>query len=534
LNIFNKIRHSHILKRQSVTEATLIIIVITFLSKIIGYAREVLVANYFGATAQTDAFLIAMLVPAMILGLVAGGLQVVIIPIYTEHKRKDPQNARIFINQIFFITVLFLSVISIVMFIFPAFFIKAVAYGFKGDRLSLAVYFMRFLVIFGFFNVLVGFLTGLYQAEKQFLYPATLGLIGNSFIPLSLFLLHSPLGINSWTVGELAFSSFLFFGLFIVLFFRRNFFRALQLNSIDWSAMRHFGALLLPIIATSGIGTINRIVDKTIASSLAAGSIAVLNFAQKVYLIPLGLFAVPLAIAVYPTFSSLATEKNHKGYAETFKQSMSFMIYVIIPISVIFITLSQPIVRILFQHGAFDVNATTVTAFAVSMYSLGLFALAANGLLVRGFFSFQDTKTPLYLSIIVVTINIIGNLTLSRILGAGGIALATAIAATTGLFLYAYALRKKQYIKELRYLPILKEGIKIIAISLFIGFLSISLKPYINASPNFIISVVRFTLVLLLLTAVYIPLTYLFKSYGYSIFISRLKGFISRLFSLSK
>ena len=214
MNIFNKIRHSRILKKQSVTEATLIIIVITFLSKIVGYAREVLVANYFGATAQTDAFLIAMLVPAMILGLIAGGLQVVIIPIYTERKKQDPQKARIFVNQVFFVTVLFLSVISIIMFIFPAFFIKAVAYGFKGDRLILAVYFMRFLVIFGFFNVLVGFLTGLYHAEKQFLYPAILGLIGNSLIPLSLFFLHSSLGMNSWTVGELAISSFLFFSLY--------------------------------------------------------------------------------------------------------------------------------------------------------------------------------------------------------------------------------------------------------------------------------------------------------------------------------
>lgn len=528
MKVVSKIRHSRILNRQSITEATLIIVVVTFLSKIVGYAREVLVANYFGATAQTDAFLIAMLVPSMLLGLVAGGLQTVIIPVYTERKKQNPQNARIFINQVFLITVLFLFLISVVMFIFPTFFIKTVAYGFESDRLSLAVYFMRFLVIFGFFTVLTGFFTGLYQAEKQFLYPAILGLIGNSFIPISLFLLHSPLGINSWTVGELAFSSFLFFGLFIVLFLRRNFFKMFQLNSIDWGALRHFGALLIPIIAGSGIGIINQIVDKTIASSLSAGSIAVLNFAQRVYLIPLGLFAAPLSVAVYPTFSSLATGKNYKSYAETFVQSMSFMIYVMIPISVIFITLSQPIVKILFQHGAFTQSDANVTAFAVSMYSFGLFAMAANYILWRSFYSFQDTKTPLYLGIVVVTINIIGNLTLSRILKAPGIALTTAIAATTGLFLYAYALRKKQYIKGLHYAPLLKEGIKITAISTFIGFISILLKPYINASPNFLTSVLRFALVLILFTIAYVPLTYLFKSYGYFIFTSRLKGFILR------
>ena len=528
MKIFSRIRHSRILKRQSISEAALIITIITFLSKIVGYAREVLVAYYFGATAQTDAFLIAFLVPSMVLGLIAGGLQVVIIPVYTEKKKKDPAIARLFVNQIFFITGVSLFALSIVMYLFPTFFIKIVAYGFKGNRLTLATYFMRYLIIFGFFNIFIGFFTGIYQTEKQFLYPAVVGLIGNCLVPVSLVLLTPMIGINSWTVGEIAFSTFAFLALFIVLRTRKGFFKAFALKHIDWKEMRYFGALLFPIILTSSLATINRIVDRTVASSLAFGSIAILNFAQKIYLIPIGLLATSLNVSVYPTFSSFATEKNHKGYATVFQQSIIFTMFIMLPISAAFIALSQPIVKILFQHGAFTQSATTVTAFAVSMYSIGLFVLAANDLLRRAFFSFKDTKTPLYLSAIIVAINIAGNLILSRFFGVGGIALATTIAATFGFFLYIYALRKKHYIQGMSYRPIIKEGFKIISISFFTGIIAFLLKNYIN-SATLLSMILRFVLVSLFLTVIYLLLTYLFHSQGFALFSNYVKKFLHKL-----
>jgi putative peptidoglycan lipid II flippase len=519
----------HILKKQSVSEATIIIIVMTFLSKVVGYFREMLVANYFGATTQTDAFLIAMIIPSMVLGLIGISLQIAVIPVYIEKKKKSLKNGQIFINQIFIISFIILVCLSFVLFVFPTFFIKFIAYGFKEERLYLAAHFMRYLIVFGFFNVLGYFLMGIYQSEKQFLYPAVVVFIGNSLIPLSLFLFISYIGINSWIVGEISFALFTFFALFFVLWWKRGFFRYLNISNIDWYELRLFGVLLLPIIFTSGIDELNQIVDKVIASSLVGGSIAIQNFANRIYLIPLGVIGLSVVTAVYPKFSYLAAERDHKNYVDNFRKTIIFIMYLMIPISTIFVILSQPIVRILFQHGAFDIKATKITAFTLSMYSIGLFFLAANEFLRRIFFSFKDTKSILNLTSIIVAINIVLSVTLSRILGVGGIALATSIAATIGFFLYNYALKKRGYIKGITYTPLLKELVKILSISLFIGLLSAIFSPFINDASTFIFSFLRFLLVILILVGVYLFLSFIFKLDGYNMFVFYIKKIFSKI-----
>ena len=171
---FKRLEGLRILRRQSVSEAAIILVVITFLSKIIGYLRTVLVAYYFGATAQVDAFVVAMLIPSMVLGIIAGGLQTAIIPVYTEKRHEDVHRAKVFVNQIFAMNLIVLAAISVLMFLFPTTFVKIVAYGFKGQRLTLASYFMRFLIVYGFLNVFLGFFRGIFQAEKQFLFPCLL------------------------------------------------------------------------------------------------------------------------------------------------------------------------------------------------------------------------------------------------------------------------------------------------------------------------------------------------------------------------
>lgn len=525
---FKKIRNLRILHWQSVSEAAVILAIITFLSKIIGYIREVLVAYYFGATAQTDAFLIAFVLPSMVLGLVAGGLQVVIIPIYSEKKKKSPDQARLFVNQVFFVVSVFFLILSVVMYLFPFFFIKIVAYGFKGNRLDMAAHFMRYLIVFGFFNVFIGFFTGLYQTEKQFLYPAIIGLVGNCFVPISLITLTPFLGINSWTVGEISFSFFGFFALFIVLLTKRGFFKSFLLKHIDWPEIRHFAELLLPIIFASSLFTVNNIVDKTVASSLVIGSIATLTFAQKIYRIPIGLLSMPLNISVYPTLSSLASEKNYRRYVVVFQQSIIFTMFIMIPISTIFIVFSQTIVKILFQHGAFTQSATRMTSFAVSMYSLSLFFIAANDLLKRVFFSFKDTKTPLYLSIIIVSMNIVGDLILSTFFGVGGIALATSIAVVIGFFLYLIALGVKNRINGMQYKPIVKEASKIIFISFIIGLIAYFSKEFVNKGSGLLIEISCFTLVFLFLAAVYLFLAYSFHSIGFDLTLTYIKKFLQK------
>lgn len=530
MNILNRIKNSRILRMQRISEATLIIASLTLISKLIGYLREALAANYFGASAEMDAFVIAMLIPTMVFGLIAaGGLQTIIIPIYIEKKKIDPEKARIFVNQIFFIASVLLAILSVLLFTFPEFFIKLVAYGFTGQRLVLAARFTRYLIALGFFSIFTGFLTGLFQTEKQFLYPAIIMLLGNMLIPLSLVLLHNKIGINSYTIGQIVASGVTFFGLFLFMFFKRGFFKKYSLKSVDWLEIKHFGGLLVPIMFVSGLSFINQIVDKTISSSLTTGSIAILNWAQLVYALPVGLLSTSLSTAIYPTFSLLAVEKNYSGYEKTFNKTISLLAYIMIPITFIFILLSEPIVRILFQHGAFTQADTNTTAFTVSMYSLGLFIYSANDIMTRIFFSFKDTKVPLYRSLVMVGLNIVGNLTLSRILGTAGIALSTSISSSIGFLMYANMLKRRNYIKGLSFRNILKEIFKVLIASISVIILAYFLKPYIMNASSFLTIIGRFLVALIPILACYVFISFILKLEGFKTLSGYATSFIKRM-----
>ena len=530
MKFFKRLANSRILRWQTVSESALILTVITFLSKIIGYLRTVLVAYYFGTSAQVDAFVVAMLIPSLVFGIIAGGLQTVIIPVYAEEKQKSLQKAKIFVNQIFLINVIILLLFSFIMFLFPTVFVKMVAYGFKGTRLSQAAYFMRFLIIFGFFNVLAGLFIGLLQSEKQFLFPAVTLLIGNSLIPLSLFLFAKRIGINSWTVGEISFGTFIFSVMFLFLYYKKQFFRSFEIFHINWKEIWHFFMLFFPIILTSGVIALYQVVDKIVASSLSVGSVAALNFAQLIYGAPISFLISPIVISVYPSFSDFVAKKEIKQYTKMFQDAFSILMFIIIPISFIFIVYSKPIVRILYQHGAFTRSSTSLTAFAVSMYSIGLFTISVNGLFRRVFFSFKDTKTPLYITIFVVIFNVAGDVLLSKVWGVGGIGLATALATILGFFLYTIMVRKRRFI-NIPYRPLIKEGLKIVSASTIILIIALFLRNYIDYSPNFIILFVRFTIVIVALTIIYLISAYLLKSAGLNIFVRYSKELFKKFLS---
>jgi len=155
---------------------------------------------------------------------------------------------------------------------------------------------------------------------------------------------------------------------------------------------------------------------------------------------------------------------------------------IIIPVSIIMMVLAEPIV---FQRGAFTNISTQLTALTVVMYSIGLFAVSANYFLIKTFYSFKNTKTPLILGTVIVSINIIGNIILSKILGVQGIALATSIASIIGLILY-YQVIKNKYFKNENFTISVKKILKIILLSLLLGIISLFLKPYLLAlSHNF-------------------------------------------------
>jgi putative peptidoglycan lipid II flippase len=285
--------------------------------------------------------------------------------------------------------------VSVLIFTFAPACVRINAYGFIGERSDLAVTLTRYLVIAGLSTILVGPFTRLFQAEKQFFIPAFVAFISNALIVLSLYLLHSSLGIHSWTVGQVLLATVQFGILFLFLHLRYKFFRTLSYHQVDWKEISRFALLLFSLVISGGLSILNQVVDKTIASGLDTVSMAALNFVTGIWQMPITLLAVPIATAVFPTFSELALEGQTKeDYESKLNRTLGISFFLIIPPTVFLFFMARPIVQLFFERGAFDANATALTASVVRMCVLGLFAYAVSPFL-RGLFIPLKTQKDL-------------------------------------------------------------------------------------------------------------------------------------------
>ncbi|RIE08346.1 murein biosynthesis integral membrane protein MurJ [Candidatus Cryosericum odellii] len=434
----------HLLHNQSVAQAAVLIAVVTFLSKFVGFAREVVIARQFGATGQTDAFLIGMMVPSLVLGLFAGGLGILIVPWYLGHKREDPERARLLVDQVTLVWGIVFALVCVGVWVFAPQLVHIFASGFEGARYTLAVQVTRLLVPMGFMLIMTGLFTGLLQAESSFLVALLWTLVGNVALVACLLAFSSRMGIRAWTLGQTAMAVIDFVPLVILLASKRyGFLKRFDVRHMDWPAILQFAALLMPLVLAGGVGSLNVMVDRWVASRLPEGAIAALDFAGRVWTIPITLLASPIAIAVFPSFSSMAVDGSVlHAMDDKVRRTVAFLAYIVIPSSIGIVVLATPITRLLFQRGAFDATATAITASCVQMYALGLVFQAIAPVLAMVFYAFKNTVTPLLIGLGIVGANMAGNIILSRYLGAAGIALATSITVTLGTAIYALLLRR--------------------------------------------------------------------------------------------
>ncbi|MFZ2413607.1 MAG: murein biosynthesis integral membrane protein MurJ [Candidatus Cryosericum sp.] len=435
---------TRLLHKQSVTQAAVLIAVLAFISKFIGFAREIVIARQFGATGQTDAFLVGMMVPSLVLGLFAGGLGTLIVPWYLGHKSKDPERARVLVDQVALVWSVIFVLVCIGVWVFAPQLVHIFARGFTGTRYDLAVQVTRLLVPMGFMLILTGLFTGLLQAESSFLVAILWTIAGNAALVGCLLAFSTRMGIQAWTLGQTVMAFVGFVPLVILLSGKRyGFFRRFNVRHMDWPAILQFAALLMPLVLAGGVGTLNVMVDRWVASRLPEGAIAALNFSGRVWTLPITLLAGPIATAVFPSFSSMAADGSAlHAMDDKMRRTLAFVAYIVLPSSAGIMVLATPITRLLFQRGAFDAGATAITASCVQMYALGLIFQAVQPILAKVFYAFKNTVTPLLIGLGIVGANMAGNIILSRYLGASGIALATSITVMLGSIVYALVLRR--------------------------------------------------------------------------------------------
>jgi putative peptidoglycan lipid II flippase len=418
-----------------------LLMLITIVSKLFGFARNIVLAYFYGASNVSDAYLIALTIPSVIFAFIVAGISTGYIPMYSKIEKKyGVAEGNKYTNNLVNILLILCTLIAMLSLLFTEQIVKVFASGFEGETLELAIRFTQVSIIGIYFTGLIHIFSSYLQIKSNYMIPALIGFPFNFFIILSIFL-SSNIHIMFLAVGSvIATASQL---LLLLPFLRSKGYRYTLTFDFNDKHIKRMMYLSLPVIIGASVGQINVLVDRTIASRIVEGGISALNFANTLIGFVLGIFVVSISTAMYPLISKMATEKNIKGLKKSIAEAISGVNLLVIPATIGFMIFAQPIVTLLFGRGAFGEEAIALTSYALFFYSLGMIGIGLNLVLSRAFYSLQDMKTPMINATIAVVLNIILNIILSKFMGIGGLALATSISAIFTMILLFNSLRKK-------------------------------------------------------------------------------------------
>ena len=425
-----------------VAQAAGLIVIITAFSKLYGFIREAVFASQFGATMQADAFLVALVIPAMMFATIGAALATTFIPVFGSRLvHSGEESANRFANNVVNTTMIIVAVFLVLTFLFIRPIVQVVAPGLSGEAADLTIRLARIMLLAMPFMALSAWATGFLQARQHFFLPAAIG------FPFStIYIIFTFLASGSGNMALLALGVVLAYGSQFLLqapmLFRYRYRYRPWLNVKD-EDLRQMALLILPILISTGAAQLNIVVDRMLASGLETGSIAALNYAQKLYGLPTGLLILPIVTALYPSFVQFTASDEMPRFLRGVRQGINVINLALMPILVGIVVLSEDMVRLAFERGAFDERATQLTSYALVFYILGLAAHGWRELLNRAFFALQDTKTPMWSGVATMGSNIVLNLLLVGPLGVGGLALATSIGMGIGTVVLVVILRRR-------------------------------------------------------------------------------------------
>ena len=435
-------------ENEVVTRAAGIVGIFTFFSRILGLARDMLIANFFGSGMSADAFFVAFRIPNLLRRLFAeGSFSVAFIPVFTEYlQNRSKEEAFLLARVVLTFLILVLTAVTILGIIFSPLIVRVIAPGFggMGEKYALTVLLTRIMFPYIFLVSVLALFMGILNSLKHFAAPATAPVFLNlSMIAALLFLAPSmrapTVGLAIGVIG----GGILQLALQIPFLMEKGLSFAPKWNP-GHPALKKIGMLMLPTIFGSAIYQINQLVGTLLASLLREGSVSYLYYADRLVQFPLGVFAIAISTAALPSLSREAADGDLVRLKETLSHALRLTMFITIPAMVGLIILRQPIITLLFQRGAFDSFATGMTARALLYYSLGLWSFAALRVFVSAFYSMQDTKTPVKVAVVAMLLNFAFSVILMRTpLEHGGLALALSLASTLQLCMLIFLLQKR-------------------------------------------------------------------------------------------
>lgn len=432
------------IRQNTILSGAFILMVAVFGSKFLGLIRDRLLVHNFD-TSEAAIFFAAFKLPDIIFQLlIFGALSVAFIPVFTDVlAKKGEKEAFSFASSILNLSLLIFFAIGLLAFIFASPLNSLLIPGFSGSQKELTDHLTRIILLGQLLLVIGSFFIGVSQAYQRFIIPALAPLLYNLGVIFGILLLTPYIGITAPAFGVVLGAAFhilvqlpLVHALGFRFQFSLDFFNPGVREVVRLMSIRNIGLAFEQFNDTVGIA---------LASLISYSSVTLLTFAQHLYVVPIGLFGATIAQAALPVLSREQTTGEVGSFKITLLTSMHQILFLTLPAAAILIVLRIPVVRLVFGASQFSWLDTVLTGRTVAFFAVGLAAQSVVLLLIRGFYAFKDTKTPVLISIISVTLNVTLSLIFIHVLGydVWSLGLASAVSTNLTFLLLLYFLSKK-------------------------------------------------------------------------------------------
>jgi putative peptidoglycan lipid II flippase len=416
---------------KSLFKSASLVSLMTFISRILGFGRDLLAAQIFGANATVDAFYIAFKIPNFMRNIFSeGSFSQAFVPVLSDYRQnRSKEDVGLFIRHLLASFLLILCIVTIFGILGSPYLITLFAPGLDPYRFHLASEMLRITFPYLMLISLSAFISAILNSYNQFGIPAlTPALLNICLIITALMLapyLSIPVESQAWGILIAGFAQALFQ---LPSLYRLGFSISPQFCRHDKGVRRVF-KLIIPTLLGSSTGQISILLNTILASFLTAGSITWLYYSERLAYFPLGVFGVALATVILPQLSRQHTMKSTEGFSNLLTWGLRCNLLIGIPAALTMLLLSGPLIVSLFQYGKFTLHDVLMTQQSVIAYAIGLPAFMLIKILSSAFYAKQDTRTPMKISIISLVSGMLLSIILVMPLKHAGLALATSLSA---------------------------------------------------------------------------------------------------------
>tara|TARA_R110001583_G_scaffold96819_3_gene241412 strand:- start:122063 stop:123613 length:1551 start_codon:yes stop_codon:yes gene_type:complete len=438
----------------------------TLLSRLLGFARDILIAAMLGAGGMADAFFVAFKFPNLFRRLFGeGAFSVAFIPLLAgDIEKRGIEEARDFAaNALSIMVVVTGFLVAIIEIIMPwAMLVFAPGFSEDPEKFHLSIELARITFPYLAFISAVALMSGIFNTLHRYAAAAAAPVVLNIFMIGALLglspITQTPSHALAWGVMMAGIGQFVWL---VIACKRAGFAIRLQMPRLD-DKVKLLGKRMIPGMIGVGVYQLNLLVDTMLASMVSDGAVSWLYYADRVHQLPLGVIGIAIGTAMLPTLSRQLQGKDPSVAMYSQNRGIEIALLLTLPAAVALAVMGIPIINVLFQRGAFTASETSATGMALTIFACGLPASVLVKVLAPGFFAREDTKTPIRIGITCMVLNIGMIVVLMPFFGHLGIAAATAVSSWINAVSLGITLHKR---KHLVLDPRLKRRIPLIFLS---------------------------------------------------------------------